>query len=252
MVAAFDAFVLEPRWLQVSRHTIRVVNLPLNLNGWTVAHVTDVHLRTVNNLHEAIAEACRDAQCIAVTGDVIDSPSALPALEAFTSLLRQRRATILATAGNWEHWGNISNEALARSYARAGARYLSNQTLTIDGIAIAATDDSCSGHEDLNAALSQLAQTSARIFLTHAPGIFDSLPAEAPQFSLALAGHTHGGQVTAFSRAITTPPGSGSYVHGWYSTRFGAAYVSRGVGTSIIPARFFCRPELALFRFERA
>ncbi len=34
---------------------------------------------------------------------------------------------------------------------------------------------------------------------------------------------------------------------GWYTDGTSRMYVGRGLGTSILPIRFVCRPELALF-----
>ena len=42
------------------------------------------------------------------------------------------------------------------------------------------------------------------------------------------------------------PHGSGRYAAGWYESGDSKLYVSRGLGTSILPIRFLCRPELAL------
>ena len=61
---------------------------------------------------------------------------------------------------------------------------------------------------------------------------------------LVLAGHTHGGQIAPFGRAFYTPPGSGSYLRGWYRNGKYAMYVMRGVGTTVIPMRIGARPEL--------
>jgi predicted MPP superfamily phosphohydrolase len=63
-----------------------------------------------------------------------------------------------------------------------------------------------------------------------------------------LSGHTHGGQVTVGGWAPLVPPGSGRYVRGWFRGD-GAPplYVSRGIGTSVLPIRFGATPELAVF-----
>jgi predicted MPP superfamily phosphohydrolase len=42
------------------------------------------------------------------------------------------------------------------------------------------------------------------------------------------------------------PSGSGRYLEGWYEERGSRLYVSRGIGTSVLPVRFLCRPELAI------
>jgi hypothetical protein len=68
-----------------------------------------------------------------------------------------------------------------------------------------------------------------------------------------LAGHAHGGQIRLGSSLVPfLPPGSGRFVSGWYHLPMGAVYVSRGTGTSIVPARFACRPELPIYRLREA
>ncbi|MCK5075659.1 MAG: hypothetical protein KAR38_04750 [Calditrichia bacterium] len=61
---------------------------------------------------------------------------------------------------------------------------------------------------------------------------------------LMLSGHTHGGQITFFGLAPILPRGSGKYVSGWYEKEKIKLYVSRGIGTSVIPFRFMSLPEI--------
>jgi hypothetical protein len=83
-----------------------------------------------------------------------------------------------------------------------------------------------------------------RLALFHSPDLFDAV---APKVDLALAGHTHGGQVSLpLLGPPWLPPGSGAYVDGWYQRGAARMHVSRGVGTSILPVRFLCRPEVAV------
>ena len=70
--------------------------------------------------------------------------------------------------------------------------------------------------------------------------------------SLMLSGHTHGGQVTLGGWAPVTPAGSGPYVAGWYRDAAIPLYVSRGLGETLIPLRFWCPPEIAVFEWEMA
>jgi predicted MPP superfamily phosphohydrolase len=44
------------------------------------------------------------------------------------------------------------------------------------------------------------------------------------------------------------PNGSGNYTKGWYDTAI-PMYVSKGIGTSILPIRFASRSEIATFNF---
>lgn len=71
---------------------------------------------------------------------------------------------------------------------------------------------------------------------------------DAAGITLMLSGHTHGGQIAVGGWAPLVPPGSGRYVRGWFRGD-GAPplYVSRGIGTSVLPLRFGATPELAVF-----
>jgi hypothetical protein len=86
------------------------------------------------------------------------------------------------------------------------------------------------------------------IVLQHSPGQFHRTIGITKD-QICLSGHTHGGQVTFFGKALWTPPGSGDFLAGWYATAECRLYVSRGIGTSILPIRFGARPEIAVFDF---
>jgi predicted MPP superfamily phosphohydrolase len=90
------------------------------------------------------------------------------------------------------------------------------------------------------------------LLLGHCPALRDVPAAQPPQnrrgIALMLSGHTHAGQFAPFGWAPLRPYGSGRYVAGWYrdENRW-PLYVSRGIGTSIVPVRFFAPPEIAVF-----
>jgi predicted MPP superfamily phosphohydrolase len=44
------------------------------------------------------------------------------------------------------------------------------------------------------------------------------------------------------------PKHVGRYVEGFYQAPAGSLYVSRGLGSSLLPLRFFCRPEMPVIR----
>ena len=67
------------------------------------------------------------------------------------------------------------------------------------------------------------------------------------KFALCLSGHTHGGQVAFMGWAPLRPAGSGRFVQGFYEVPGCRLYVSRGVGTSILPIRWGAPPEIAVF-----
>ena len=254
LLAGVDAFGLEPRWLRVTEHDVPVAKLPKTLDGYRIAQVTEAHLRNIGLVEQAIIREIRqrDVALVVLTGDMIDNPFRLPVLEEFCEGLRDNRRTVLATLGNWENWARIPLEFLRTKYRACRVNLVVNQSALVDSaVVVIATDDSTGGTVRVNEAISGRSVAAASLFLTHSPELLDRLPETLGQFDLALAGHTHGGQGRIGTFAPLRPPGSGRFVSGWYDVPIGRAYVSCGTGTSIVPARFACRPELPIFTLRQ-
>lgn len=82
------------------------------------------------------------------------------------------------------------------------------------------------------------------IGLTHSPDTFE-LTTDGPK--LMLAGHTHGGQVRLpYFGALYVPVRYPKYDWGWYFNNARSLLVISGLGTSLPPLRFLCRPEVAV------
>jgi predicted MPP superfamily phosphohydrolase len=100
--------------------------------------------------------------------------------------------------------------------------------------------------DDIEKATSQIPSDALSILLAHTPEVYDR--ALSAGFDLMLCGHTHGGQLclpggtrikleAAFPRSMGAGP--------W---RYGAmvGYTSVGAGTSLLPVRLNCQPEITL------
>ncbi|MCU0570122.1 MAG: hypothetical protein MUF49_26560 [Oculatellaceae cyanobacterium Prado106] len=105
-------------------------------------------------------------------------------------------------------------------------------------------------------ALAMLPRSAPRVVMMHNPDTFEQLPANTAP--LAVAGHTHGGQI----RLPFTPDWSwltfvmDDEVHadGWiqqYGQPGNRLYVNRGIGFSVVPIRINCPPEITLFTLQR-
>jgi predicted MPP superfamily phosphohydrolase len=109
-------------------------------------------------------------------------------------------------------------------------------------------DDHTAGQPRLPQLAFESPQGRVRILIQHSPGWFDQPAAQhtTSHYDLCLAGHTHGGQITLLG--LWTPRGSGAYTSGLYpSPLCQTLYVSKGIGTSVLPARVGARPEIAVF-----
>jgi predicted MPP superfamily phosphohydrolase len=248
----------EPRTVRVTAHTVPTPDLHPDLDGIRVAQLTDVHLGSGHAAARRCAELLSRLrpEVVVLTGDIVETPSELSVLGSWLREVRGTLATV-QVMGNWEHWGGLSPGAVSRACDRGGAQLLFNETLTIrrgaGTLHIVGLDDADEDHGNPNpeAALRGTTHDPA-IWLAHSPGWVDGLETLLPQTGLPapafiLSGHTHGGQVRHPFGPLVTPHGSGRFVRGWYRDSAAPLYVSQGVGTSLLPVRLFCRPELPVF-----
>lgn len=145
--------------------------------------------------------------------------------------------------GNWENYVPFRGERAF--YAQLHIHFLRNEAAPIrPDVWLAGLDDPSSGTPNLDEALRNVPQGVYTILAFHAPGFFDEAAGRVP---LVLAGHTDGGQIgIPCVPVFWLPRDSGHYLEGWFDLNGSKMYVSRGVGTSTLPTRFLCRPELAI------
>ena len=100
------------------------------------------------------------------------------------------------------------------------------------------------GNDDLGSALRQIDDDAPAILLAHEPFVFPRVP---DRIALTLCGHTHGGQVRlpiVGPLFVPTLHHAKPYVYGLYAEGARRMIVSGGLGTSQVPVRFLCPPEV--------
>ena len=243
-----DIFWVEP-------HGVRIEALAqaTGQRGGTVraVQISDLHLNDLGDYFREVADLVTGLapDFIVVTGDFLEEERNLRGVLAFLRLLRAAHG-IFAVQGNWEYWARLEGDNLRRQFLGAGVQLLINeradleangQRLSILGL-------------DYPSASYQLRQLQAQAD----PGRFNLLLSHVPAFAhevldrhigLILCGHTHGGQVRLpLLPPLFLPRFTGRFVAGLY--RVGQhntpLYVNRGIGTSILPIRMLCRPEITL------
>ena len=233
-------FVIEPRWVEVTRHVIEApVTAPV-----VIAHLSDLHLTSFGYRERRILDLLKETQpdLIVLTGDTIDDGDG-SAGHAFLTKLKAPLG-VYSVLGNWEHWRPV-RPAASTPYDGTSVTLLDNEARQVRaGIWIVGLDDATAGQPALQRTMRDVPVGAYVLAAIHSPAYFPSMRG---QVNLALAGHTHGGQVRLpWLGAMWLPPGSAAYEAGWYREGGAMLYVSRGIGTSILPVRFLCRPELAV------
>ena len=255
----YDAFTTARERVRVSRYDVAIPGLPVALQRFTIAHLTDIHFyngmdRGAHRVMELMPGIAPDLTVL--TGDYVESVTQLDQLGPFLAGCRGSLGTVL-TIGNWEHQVGIRPETIRGIADEVGAAFLLNQTHVVrrgdSALAIVGLDDPRTGIPAPEKALPDVPSGAATIWAFHAPGYADELSADRyPRPDLMLAGHTHGGQIRIPFVPAVTPLASGRFVAGWYRDTFAPLYVSRGIGTSSIRARFRCPPEIVVFSLRAA
>ena len=218
--------------------------------------LSDLHINTVKSFHEDIAKRINIERpdVVFITGDSVNFNKGIVALDAFLKMI-DNDIPKLAILGNVDYEGETDLHLLRKTYEKYNGRLLVNQNyrLTVRGriLNVIGVDDFICGYPDFSKASRDLDLTNDTVLLNHCPAYRDEVDAMnaklGHKIKLVLSGHTHGGQITFFGKPFFTPHGSGGYVKGWYRNKHSQLYVSRGIGTRVLPLRFGSRAEVIIF-----
>ncbi|MFO7696794.1 MAG: metallophosphoesterase [Anaerolineae bacterium] len=218
----------------------------------TLVQMSDLHMsgwRDVVRLRIALALVVHaEPDLIVLTGDYVREDARTIDLAA--PLLKELAAPlgVYAVLGNHDLW--TDRQVVTAGLTAAGITVLDNQGLALTSgntsFYLAGLDDAWSGTPDLAVALADNSDGRAVVLLVHEPDLGHELVSEKPVW-LLLAGHSHGGQVRLPRRgALILPEHAHRFEHGLYAEGSGYIYVNRGMGTTTIPIRLGCRPEVTV------
>jgi hypothetical protein len=233
---AADAGWIEPAWIKISR-----LRIGIGQPTFRLVHFTDLHHKGdrahTQSVVDMINSLSPDFVCF--TGDIMEDAKFLPeALEILSGV----KSPIYGVPGNHDYWSRAPFGEIARCFAGTGGAWLVNEQRVIAGGKINLIGIARIGpkHPSPSAV-----PGIKNILLMHYPAWIKRQGDQT--FDLALAGHSHGGQVRIpFYGAIIVPPGVDEYDLGWFQTKAGPLYVGSGIGWYPIPVRFNCRPEITV------
>jgi len=273
LLGGLYALRIEPRWVEVTRPRIALRRLPKALEGFTIAHLSDIHLGPYVRPQDVrmavwMVNALKP-DLIVLTGDFVYHSARYSAACAKELASLSAPCGVYAVLGNHDVWTDAGK--VVRDLREAGVRVLRNEREAVEiGDArlwlLGIEDTGYTGFlggffSDFQAMWQKAAQALAglldeippdepRILLVHNPDFTEMLPDE--QIDLALCGHTHGGQVRLpFIGAPVLPSCFGQkYAAGLVSNEHTLVYVNRGLGLIYPPIRFNCRPEITLIQLK--
>jgi predicted MPP superfamily phosphohydrolase len=262
LVASIYAFAIEPQWLRIRYRSLHVSGWEPAARGLRIVHLSDLHVGHSNErLNRFIARAAViPCDVVVITGDFVQSYNDLPGLLGVLAPLLNGTTPVIGVLGNHDRY-IYGGRRLRRAGVRADAAPVIS-TLRNAGVALlidsaiqiqipsglvtfAGLDIDSHTPEGVAATLSGLDLTRT-VLLAHSPDIHRA--AHHAGAKVLLAGHTHGGQVRlgpwmtpTTSTTYRLKPPSGIHTRGE-----SVMHVSPGLGTTMLPIRFFSRPEVTV------
>ena len=238
----------------VRRNDIGFKNLPSRFDGFTILHLSDMHVDmnevAMQRVIELVGELSYDL-CV-LTGDYRGQTYGPfeAALDGVGRVRSHLKGPIYGVLGNHDTIKMVPGlEAI-------GIRILLNECEAIargdQRIHLAGVDDAHFYRMDnIEKAAMQIPDGEFSILLSHTPEIFRQ--AAHANFNLMLSGHTHGGQIClpgsvpiTLESSLPRRMGAGAWQ---YHDMTG--YTSVGAGSSVVPVRLNCPPEITLHRLRR-
>jgi predicted MPP superfamily phosphohydrolase len=235
--------------IQVRDNNIGLKTLPSQFDGFTLLHISDLHVDMNEGAMRRLAELRPEMSydvCV-LTGDYRGATSGPfdAALDGLARVRSRLKGPVYGVLGNHD------TIRMVPGLEDMGIRMLLNECepITRGGqeVYLAGIDDAHYYRvDDIEKAASEIPPDKFSILLSHTPEIYRQ--AAGAGFDLLLSGHTHGGQIClpgsiplTLSSVLPRRMGSGEWK---YNEMVG--YTSVGVGSSIVAVRINCLPEITL------
>ena len=248
--------------VRIPELTMRFKNLPDDLQGFRILHLSDLHLGyyfQLSDLDELLSKLSSEyLDLVLITGDVADD---LTQLDEALKLIDQIKTPLpkFVSLGNHEYFRGIKE--VLRKMEASPVHLLRNSGYPMQvgetQIFIGGADDPVRMHTDIsdfmtetvNKAMADADGEAFKLLLSHRPRALDV--AGPADIDLILAGHTHGGQLGYQGRSVFEDYLKNRYLWGRYSKGKTQLYTSSGVG-HWMPFRLGCPPEAPIITLKRA
>lgn len=255
MVPRLTARVPGDQSLQLTIDTKQLVlpRLPKALAGLRIVHISDLHVTGLvgpewfNHVAQTVTSLAPDV--IAVTGDLIESAAHRAWLQEFAAGL-QARLGVYFILGNHDLF--VDCEQTVADLQAAGWRYLGGRSERVqwNGVEVLLAGNEAPWFSTLPTLPAATDADEWRLALIHTPDQFDW--ACQGGADLALAGHTHGGQICfPILGAVAVPSIHGTrFAVGTFCRGRTVMHVTRGISGET-PFRWLCPPEIAVLELTR-
>ncbi|MBT3380458.1 MAG: metallophosphoesterase [Lentisphaerae bacterium] len=241
--------------VRIRHNTVVLPSLPAAFDGYTICHLTDLHLDLDPSLTSVIAERLDGIEydlCV-LTGDYRNGTHGPydVVLEELAALSPHLASPVFATLGNHDFL------EMAGGLEALGISVLVNERREIERddeqILLAGVDDpNIYRTDDVARALNGADPSLTKILLSHSCCIYPT--AHEAGVDLVLCGHTHGGQICLpGGAAVLSEELTPRWMwNGPWEYKGMKGYTSPGTGACAVPLRLFCPPEITLHHLQGA
>ena len=250
-LAAYGLFI-EPNNIQLTHLYSGDIGLKKILENKTAVFLTDIHMGKTGGLEKKVLKLLKNIEpdFIFLTGDFVKWRGDYKPALSFLSQLKAPDG-VYAVMGDYDYSNSrksclfCHNKGAGKFTDKHPVKFLRNNTTQIvlpsGKLVIAGFDgDYDEGRSNYN---------GAEIILSHSPLFFKDLKSDKEV--LVLSGDTHGGQVPLPSLvwSVFGYEKNAKFNYGLFKDGKKTMYVSRGIGTSHIRFRLFCKPEVVVLHF---
>jgi len=257
LIACVAYSFIEPYLIDEKTTATNDSDVPQNFVGKKIIFVSDIHngqyfkrervadvVRKVNDLNPDI---------VVLGGDYVygDRKYIEPCFEELAKL--KAKMGIFGVTGNHDEWED--HDLTVKSMKKAGITVLSDRAewlkIDKDKIKIAGIDWYSTSEPDIGPLIEDAGENDFVILVSHTPDFAEKL--KTSKIDLMLSGHTHGGQVTFFGLwAPYLPSQYGQkYRTGVIKDDKTTVLISNGIGSMLLPIRFFARPQINIIIFGK-
>lgn len=241
--------------VEIRDNAIHAPHLPEAFDGFTILQLSDLHVDMSTAAMARVVELVQTMRydiCV-LAGDYRGKTWGPyePSLAGMEQLCAALKGPVYGVLGNHD------TICMVPGLEAMGVKMLLNETEIIERrgahIHLAGIDDAHFYRVDnIEKAAQDIPHDAFSILLTHTPEIYRQ--AAHAEFDVLLSGHTHGGQIClprgipiTLSAVLPRSMGAGPWRH-----HDMIGYTAVGAGSSVVPVRFNCPPEITLHRFCRS
>ena len=239
--------------VDIRHNRIELPNLPKAFDGFTIVQLSDLHVEMSEAAMERVIDLLGEAHydiCV-LTGDYRGRTCG-PYDTTLAGMARVRAGLKCPIYGVL---GNHDTICMVPGLEAMGIRMLLNESDVIERsgqrLHLGGIDDAhFYGMDNIEKAAVAIPHDEFSILISHTPEVYRQ--AARADFNLLLSGHTHGGQIClpggipiTLDSVLPRSMGSGPWK---YHDMIG--YTSVGAGSSVVPVRFNCPPEITLHHFH--